>query len=161
MAGSRACHKLVSCNNVRVPATAHETHQRNLPLKRAHRGQGSSQRMGLPPARRPSAPRVGLSHQCHVPATLHTRLGQHPAVPPETGLQFSQLGRASLRWGTLSSFTQWFPEPLGRADTRQLGKAQPGYFQAWEQWSQVETGTDSLTQTTQPAQQAGLRQVAH
>lgn len=62
-----------------------------------HGGQGSSQKMGLPPARLPSAPRVGLSHQRHVPATLHAQLGQHPAVPPETGLQFSQLGRAPLR----------------------------------------------------------------
>lgn len=59
------------------------------PQHGAHEGQGMSQWVGLPPARPLSGPRVGLSHQCHVPATLHPQLGQHPAVSPETGLQFS------------------------------------------------------------------------
>lgn len=48
---------------------------------RAHGGQGGSQRVGLPPVRPLSAPRMGLSHQCHVPTTLHPQLGQHPAAP--------------------------------------------------------------------------------
>lgn len=136
------------------------SHGQHVPLTRGHVEDRAAAKGGATSGQTPVCPQRGASRTsatCLPPCTcILGSVPQSPRGRSPAPAGPCQLGRAALRQGMLSSF----PQALNQRGC-EMGRAWAGCSQAREQQLQVETGIGSLTQTAQPARQAGLRQEAH